>query len=1085
VNWSHQRVTTGGRAYSLLSRTAASGLDYSGRNNKLAHMLLVEPAERVPAGPAWCLAQSGVMEREWTGEPRILPQGRRLPNGSAPARVCSAWEAMTGDAGWAGALAEAFLADPSRPAYLFFEPGCDLLPLFEEAIALLPEGRRWDATFSTYFTSLSPNVECQWRCVVKGSAEANESRRFVKALRIDLTTPQGRAEGGALVEWARTGRDPRTTGVAPVMETEAGAEGQEFPTWTGEPNDGLIGGMPRVTNEPENVPGATARGPQRNVPGGVGAEYRLGTPAYTLPGQVPVPPPPGRRVAGRGRGWFVAVLCIVASIAAAAGGSLILLGRPGPKIEPPVFALNGAEPMVVVIGGEATTVRLLDSPPPPGWKMRFVKEPLAALKAKLNGETLTIEVSKDSFAQPSAHEVGIELAYDMPAALRADASPLLKLPVLIVPKVKPSISPLLELNDSEPPEFPLLEHTGPLERMTLTAVITDSKGKNAEGISFNPAKAAARIEPKTAKSGAYDIQLTAAFPQTTASKESTLTYRMPKITLTYTSPQKPEEMAKPVEAKPTGPTVLNPLELTFTRGRGFKVQVITGAKNVTLSTESTLPDGVKLSALGYLEGAPAKAGQFEFQCVGMSNGDSVLQKVLVTVHNWHDKSVVEAASDRETPTEQLLALPQATFDPTTASFTIPKDLSNAFLLDIRLHMPSDTQAWKTTRSGSADVWNIGYAEAGTQDAGAGPKAYYKIEVHRDGDKAVISITALQERAPSETPDSVYLLSLAVLEFVYSTGHSRLFTLAPAIPAKSGQLLGSGFELSNEKWERYVGSVLGRLYPPGDGTAPQKLTKVVLKVSAISLHQPETAPKERLYAKPVQPDNAGAASTPEQTLHLSGSQKDDLVLATIVPQNASLPYPAGISSCELVLRNNAGRKWIGAAFTFDAEFLNALDKEKRLIGRKSFETDGVLREWLREPLSSVKSDWASEWGIFSKRLKQECPSLTSLHKAFEPMNYAQALIGLDDLQKISEDNKDDIEIAEKVIRRSTNNSNFAILPTVVFFKKKLMAIKAAEETINWVDRVRNQNFSMQIDLEYAMDSPEESLRVRRRLIEIKR
>jgi hypothetical protein len=134
---------------------------------------------------------------------------------------------------------------------------------------------------------------------------------------------------------------------------------------------------------------------------------------------------------------------------------------------------------------------------------------------------------------------------------------------------------------------------------------------------------------------------------------------------------------------------------------------------------------------------------------------------------------------------------------------------------------------------------------------------------------------------------------------------------------------------------------------------------------------------------------------------------------------------------------------------------------------------------------VKSDWASEWGIFSKRLKQECPSLTSLHKAFEPMNYAQALIGLDDLQKISEDNKDDIEIAEKVIRRSTNNSNFAILPTVVFFKKKLMAIKAAEETINWVDRVRNQNFSMQIDLEYAMDSPEESLRVRRRLIEIKR
>ena len=88
----------------------------------------------------------------------------------------------TGDAGWAGVLAESFLADPQRPAFLIFEPGMELLPFFVEALALLPAESRWDVDFSTYFTKLPQGLNCAWRGVLAGSPEAKRAteraRRF-------------------------------------------------------------------------------------------------------------------------------------------------------------------------------------------------------------------------------------------------------------------------------------------------------------------------------------------------------------------------------------------------------------------------------------------------------------------------------------------------------------------------------------------------------------------------------------------------------------------------------------------------------------------------------------------------------------------------------------------------------------------------------------------------------------------------------------------------------------------------------------------------------------------------------------------
>ena len=201
----HVKLSIAGRHLHVLSRIGPAGLDYSSRPNKYAHHVVLEPGEGPRAGPAWLLAQPAFVESIWHGEPRVLPAGRVPPAGDRPAGVAHNWKMRTGDAGWGGVLAEAFLADPRRPAYLVFRPGTDLLPLFEEAIALLPASRRWDVEFSTYFAQLPPGISCSWRGVLEGTEEASRPRRLPGVLVIDLAGTLGRAQGGALVQLARSG----------------------------------------------------------------------------------------------------------------------------------------------------------------------------------------------------------------------------------------------------------------------------------------------------------------------------------------------------------------------------------------------------------------------------------------------------------------------------------------------------------------------------------------------------------------------------------------------------------------------------------------------------------------------------------------------------------------------------------------------------------------------------------------------------------------------------------------------------------------------------------------------------------------
>jgi hypothetical protein len=268
VNWAHWRVNVAGRTRSVLSRVAFAGVDYSQRSNKFAHHLVLEPGELPAAGPAWLMLQPGVLERQWVREPGILPKGRPIPQGDRQRRPCSAWAAASGDAGWAGVLAEAFITDQNKPAYLIIAPGFDALPLIDEAIGLLPAERRWQVTFSTHFTELPAGLTCTWRAVAVETAGAKEALRSAgTAMVIDLTRPLGEADG-AFATAARTGADlpefskmrypqnppaavDQEAGFLPYELAESPRDGTKRPSRRLAMSDGLeLVEEPTDTNEP-------------------------------------------------------------------------------------------------------------------------------------------------------------------------------------------------------------------------------------------------------------------------------------------------------------------------------------------------------------------------------------------------------------------------------------------------------------------------------------------------------------------------------------------------------------------------------------------------------------------------------------------------------------------------------------------------------------------------------------------------------------------------------------------------------------------------------------------------------------------
>jgi hypothetical protein len=202
VEWAHRLVMVQGIGYSVLSRTAPCGSDWSGRANRVAHHIVLQPGERAEAGPAWMLAKIGgfAVDAPAVGEPAVGPAVPRGERGPLPAH---AWAALGMDPGWAGVVAKTLLDYPGAACYLVLPSGIDVLPLLEDVFGLLPEDRRWHVTFSTRFLRASASARCQLRCV---RADAPTLRSLlaepgVRAVTVDAGVTAGDQPG------ARAGRD--------------------------------------------------------------------------------------------------------------------------------------------------------------------------------------------------------------------------------------------------------------------------------------------------------------------------------------------------------------------------------------------------------------------------------------------------------------------------------------------------------------------------------------------------------------------------------------------------------------------------------------------------------------------------------------------------------------------------------------------------------------------------------------------------------------------------------------------------------------------------------------------------------------
>ena len=162
TDWAHRILSAQGKSYTVLSRTAPCGNDWSGRPNRIAHHLVVDPSHRAPAGPAWMLAHFAGFHGSAPAV-RECPMGPSLPSGHESARPADAWHVAGFDRGWAGVIAQTLLDAPQSTCCVVLPSEVDGLPLVLDVLALIPADKRWFVTFSTRFQRLPSGGRCQLR----------------------------------------------------------------------------------------------------------------------------------------------------------------------------------------------------------------------------------------------------------------------------------------------------------------------------------------------------------------------------------------------------------------------------------------------------------------------------------------------------------------------------------------------------------------------------------------------------------------------------------------------------------------------------------------------------------------------------------------------------------------------------------------------------------------------------------------------------------------------------------------------------------------------------------------------------------
>ena len=217
VNYRHAILRIGGITYHVLSRIADVRHEHTGRSNKLAHHVAI-PKDELPSGnPSSLLSARGFCRTDWDSNVRIVPARTKaeLPQLDVSAGPCALWEQVSGDAGWAGAIAQHLLEAKSAPISIIYPARTDTLRLTCEILRLIPVNLRWETTFSTYFSSLSAGTTCSLRFLLAETDEAEKIQRDYREKVIDLRASLGSPEDSKLVQAARSGRIEKSSVVPP------------------------------------------------------------------------------------------------------------------------------------------------------------------------------------------------------------------------------------------------------------------------------------------------------------------------------------------------------------------------------------------------------------------------------------------------------------------------------------------------------------------------------------------------------------------------------------------------------------------------------------------------------------------------------------------------------------------------------------------------------------------------------------------------------------------------------------------------------------------------------------------------------
>ncbi len=140
--FSHFPLVLKGNSYNLLTRGTSDDDSY------VVHQILVDHWDRKTAGPAAVLNNNSIWITKWSADPQFLSP-RVIETLPLSPRICSHWNAIKGDPGWAGLLVDLW---EKKKTCALLTPGEmeteEVLSLIVESQSLIPHDFRWQIPFS-------------------------------------------------------------------------------------------------------------------------------------------------------------------------------------------------------------------------------------------------------------------------------------------------------------------------------------------------------------------------------------------------------------------------------------------------------------------------------------------------------------------------------------------------------------------------------------------------------------------------------------------------------------------------------------------------------------------------------------------------------------------------------------------------------------------------------------------------------------------------------------------------------------------------------------------------------------------------